>query len=584
MLCAPFSALSWKASVCKIVPRTAAFWHDTRLLLRVRVHQAKNAGKFAGKTARRVGFGLFGGALVLFVLVFWAFAALLGAVQTQSTPAANSLIEQTHFWVFLFLLAGGTPFVSGVLFAAGDEANLLANSPASPAAFVTARLGDAVVAASAQFVVLGVPLLLACGFVLHLSFFAWLVFVLLMILQIALPALLVAALLLLCARIVGVRRVKGAVALTSALLAVALCLVSVQALSQQASQGLAFSSLASAAQSAARSANATHNSAPWQTFLPPFWAARALLGLASPRPLHAAPWAGLLAATAAALGALCVVLGTHILRGDLFTADNFAASRRNAFEAALSRLPLAPQIRAFLVKDAHYLFRDLVLVSQIGIPLILYFVPFVIGAQMKSASGADGASDLLYLCLGVVGTIAYMETSILGLSSLGLEGRGFWLVLSAPVSPGLLLRAKWTGAFAASALLCAPLWLVACAAYHAAPLLVWGGLSVLLIACAALCGLAVGIAGIFPRFVYENPAHRASLSALIWGFVLASAYVLVSGVFLGLGGFGASQWPEKSTAFWAGGLGAFLLLSLVALIVPLFAARRRLSGFAWGEG
>ena len=559
----------------------AAFGHDVRLLFRVRVKSAQNAVRFAGKTSRRVGFGLFAGAVVLFVLVFAAFAALLEAVRAQSPPATDALIEQTHFWVFLFLLAGGVPFVSGVLFAAGEEANLLANSPASPAAFVTARLGDAVVAASAQFVVLGVPLLLACGWVLHLSFGAWLLFGVLLLFQIALPALLVAALLLICARIAGVRRVKGAVALASALLAVALCLLCVQAFSQRASGGLQLSSLPSAAQSVAQLSGAARPAA-WQNALPPHFAARALLALSSTNPARAAAPALLLGGSTLALAVFCIWLGVDVLRGDLFTAESLTANRRSFLDIVLYRLPMSPPLRAFLAKDARYLARDLVLLSQIGIPLILYFVPFVIGAQITT--NADTSGDLLLLCLGVVGTIAYMETSILGLSSLGLEGRGFWLVLSAPVSPDLLLRAKWTGAFAASALICIPLWLFACAAYHASPILAWGGLAALLVACAALCGLAVGIAGVFPRFVYENPAHRASLSALIWGFVLASGYVLLGGAFLGLGWFGANQWPEQSAAFWTGGIGAFLVLSAAALFLPLWAAQKRMTGYAWGDG
>ncbi len=554
------------------------FGRDLRLLLRVRKQALCNSARFSSPTARRVGLGLFVGALGLFVCVFWAFASLLRAAHGQSPEAQAALIEQTHLWVFLFLLAGGVPFVSGVLLAPSDEALLLANAPSSPAALVAARLIDAVVVASSQFVVLGVPLLFACAWALHIPFWAGPIVLFLVVLEITVPALLVALLLLGFARAFGVRRVKGAVAMANALLAVALCLLSVQAISRQSSHGISVATVAASARAAAQAQQPTV-----EALLPSAWAARSLFALANADGAEAAKNLTLLTATCAALIAACIVLGRRVLVGDLLLSDTNARSGKNGWETLIERLPfVSPPLRGLLAKDARYVSRDLVLWSQIGTPLILFFVPFIIGAQISSGtSSGSSTSDLLLLCAGVTLTIAYMETSILGLSALGLEGRGFWLVLSAPVSPGLLLRAKWTGAFVASLVFCVPLWIIAGLVYAAGlPLLVIGT-AVLVVACAALCGLAVGISGIFPRFVYDNPAHRASVSALVWGFVFASGYVLFGGAFLGLSWFGAAQWPEQRTTFWAIGVACFVVLSLAALFVPLLLARKRLEILAW---
>jgi hypothetical protein len=184
---------------------------------------------------------------------------------------------------------------------------------------------------------------------------------------------------------------------------------------------------------------------------------------------------------------------------------------------------------------------------------------------------------------GVIGTIVYMETSILSLSSVGLEGRAFWLVLCAPVSSALFVRAKWFFALMTAIALCAPLVIIACW-YYAAPLL-WGvgGLLGLALACFSLCGFGVGIAGLFPRFVYENPAHRASLSALIWGFVGATAYLMIGGLLIASAVIGAQQWPEKSGVILAIGIGSFIGFSITTALVPLVAAERRLNGFTWED-
>ena len=93
----------------------------------------------------------------------------------------------------------------------------------------------------------------------------------------------------------------------------------------------------------------------------------------------------------------------------------------------------------------------------------------------------------------------------------------------------------------------------------------------------------MGIAGLFPRFVYDNPAHRASLSALIWGFVGATAYLMIAAWLAAGAIIGAQQWQEESSVILALGGGALFLLSAITALVPLVAAERRLNGFIWEE-
>ncbi len=452
---------------------------------------------------------------------------------------------------------------------------LLLAAPARPLAVVVARLLDAVAVSSAQFLVIGLPLLLACGFALSLPWWAWGVYVFLLVLFLLLPALLTAALLLGAARLVGLRRVRAAVAVASAVLAVGMCLLLVSEFAGQMNR-LGAPGIGRVEEMARLDLPLT------PAYLPSSWASDSLIALGSSRPDAALlPLLVLLAATASC-GVVCIGLGRRVLLQESLLEGEGAVRRdtgRSLLDLLVGLLPASAPVRALVAKDLRYVARDLVLLSQIGIPVILYLVPFVIAGQVGGAGVTP--LDLWVLSVGMVGMIAYMETSIVSLSAVGLEGQAFWVVLHAPVSAGAFLRAKFAVAFSVSIALCAPLLLVSCAAFRAPLLLSLGAAAALLVSCAALCGLGVGMAGLFPRFVYDNPAHRASLAALVWGFVGAAAYVVLAGMALGGGAYAALQWPERASWLWAASVGVFALLSLLTGLIPMLLARARLHGYAW---
>ena len=103
------------------------------------------------------------------------------------------------------------------------------------------------------------------------------------------------------------------------------------------------------------------------------------------------------------------------------------------------RLFSAP-VAALLIKDSKYLWRDSVLLSQVTMPLILFLVPFLLALQ---DSAKELRQELHGATLVMIGVILFMQTSILALSSIGLESRSFWIVRNAPNSGRLLLRAKF---------------------------------------------------------------------------------------------------------------------------------------------
>jgi ABC-2 type transport system permease protein len=357
-----------------------------RLLLALRLRSLWNAARFAPPTHRRIGALLGAGAVLLFGAIFAVFLLLLGATRGAGDDVLRALIDRTVFYLFLFLLAGAVPFVSSTLFAAGDLP-LLAAAPVRPGAVVAARLVDAVFASSAQFVVIGVPLLFASAAALRLDPWDWGLFLLLVALFLALPALLTAALLLLLARGIGVRRVRTAVAVASAVLAVAMCLLLVGEFSRQA--GRATDGGLAGVLPRMASGGTTPGPPAW---LPTAWASEALLALDARDPLAPLlPLSWLLLASALC-AVVCVAAGRRVLLGEsLLEGDEVSptsAARADVLDRALALLPLSPPLRAMVGKDLRYLVRDLVLLSQVGIPVILYLVPFVIAGHLGGASSS----------------------------------------------------------------------------------------------------------------------------------------------------------------------------------------------------
>jgi predicted signal transduction protein with EAL and GGDEF domain len=93
--------------------------------------------------------------------------------------------------------------------------------------------------------------------------------------------------------------------------------------------------------------------------------------------------------------------------------------------------------------------------------------------------------------------------------------------------------------------------------------------------------MGVGISAALPRFVYENPAHRVSAWALIIGFFLTMAYVLLTATLLSATWALAGQSVELAPVFYALGLLLLLLLTLFSAILPMAVGAKRIALYQW---
>lgn len=533
------------------------------LLARARVLGYLHAWRGATPRHRLVGLCMLFGSGLLFIGLTVGGSVLIDAVRAGAGERAMaSFVERMLGGLATFLLAGSLPFVAGAFFSAGDLP-LSSTLPLSPRVLALLRLLDACASASAQFVVLGLPLAIAGFLAVRPSSLAWIFSPLWIVCLLAIPPLAAAVLLLAMARRFGIRRVRLGVAAVSIVLAIGACYF---AISETASL------------TGARDWRAELTSSSKQ-----FDRGGTMVRVLSGRE-GSAPLIGVGFLAISSLGGLTLLgatMGGQILVGEALLEGNGLApkSGSRALSAVVSLVPTTQAIRAILVKDLRYVARDLTLLSQLGVPVILYLVPYILAPQARRS--AEGTIELLGLSTFAVAFIAYMVCSILGLSSVGLEGHGYGILRASPLTTGKILLAKWWLAFLPSSLLALALGAVAGMSFDA-PSNVWfAAPGVILLGCAALCGIEVGIAGLFPRFEFENPAHRASIAALIWGFVFASAYAVLALGSLVVAAYGAIQAPDRvALALMLGGGGAFVVLSVLAAVLPLRLAAMRLDRYS----
>jgi len=174
----------------------------------------------------------------------------------------------------------------------------------------------------------------------------------------------------------------------------------------------------------------------------------------------------------------------------------------------------------------------------------------------------------------------YMVTSILGLSSVGLEGRGAWMLFASPVATRTVLRAKWTVAFFVSLVVAVVLCAINAVVFKWTLDVCVAGMLTLIFICFAMSGLGVGLSGLFPRFLFDNPAHRASVWAMLLGFVFSTLYLGMAGTAAVV----AFLFVRHGFPFWPVTISAwtfFLVITLCFGIIPVKAAEERLGQYQW---
>jgi len=513
------------------------------------------------------GFGALG--VCLFAAVFGGFL-LLFRIAAQ-IAFLNETLYQVFYFLFLFLLAGSTPFVASTLLHSSDY-NLLFSAPIPARYVVAAKLIDAAVTNSLQFMVLGTPAMVAAGCALNLGFVGWCLLPLLIALFVLVPALLTALGLLALLSVLGAARLRSAVTALNAIMATLACAtIVIESPHLPIRPGMDLVSSA---------ATSVVKSSPAARVLPSAWFVDALTALSSP---HGAVGAAIIALAkilgiVIVLSALCLALGSRLI-----SAANLAEENTDSFapsSGSLAQWPHIGPLGALMAKDWQYLVRDSMLLSQLGMPLILFAVPIILTIQDPSRRAYG---ETFYFAASIIAIVLFMQTSILSLSSIGLESRAYWIVMTSPVTARSLLVSKLLLSTTFCSGVGVSLALISGILFGARLSTIAIEVALIVVSSAALSGFGVGLAAAFPRFVYENPAHRVSAWALVLGFFASTAYVVISGLVFGLGWLVAVNLADASmqvVVYVCAGL-TYLLISALAVYWPVAFGARRIEGYQW---
>lgn len=242
-------------------------------------------------------------------------------------------------------------------------------------------------------------------------------------------------------------------------------------------------------------------------------------------------------------------------------------------------------LAAFVARDNRVFVRttgqwtQLLLIAALVVVYLFNFKYF----RTLQATGVIGPRGLFFVNLVLGGLVVTTVAVRFLYPAVSLEGRAFWAVQVAPITPEQLLRAKvrwglWpllalaVGLTVASDLIVGlPAWMVAASAVIAAGM-TW-----------ALCGMGVGLGATAPRFGEPNPARIASgmggvLFMLAGLFYMVATLALVGWPLSAFGHWLESGWvPRPVRLAQLGGL----LLAAVALTVathrvPLWLGARAL--------
>jgi len=507
----------------------------------------------------------------LTVLVYGGFYV---AFLLRGNP--HSIAALTHeltLSIFLFMLAGSVPFLAATLLHAGDV-DLLGVAPIPTRAVIAMRLLEGTAAGMVQFVPVGFPATLACLQALGVPLSRQVLLLLPAAIMVLLPSFASAVALLTAVRVLGYGRVRSAVALVYLVLGAMVCAVVVaQVTSLRLHEGS--SGLLSA------NPNPTGSLA----FLPPWgWLGTSLEAIVRGRLSDYAlsmVWA---VGTTLVLWAVAMALGSSAwLSGNLSSGGTAPRGARPASHAPgyvlLRRVLRAPLI-GVISKEFACVFRDSLLVSQAGMPMILFMVPFVMALTPGFRSLGRG-DELFALSILMIVAVEYMQTSILSASSVGLEGRSFWVFLTSPNDVSVLLKGKWLSSwFVTSAVACG-MTVLAGLAFSAEVWTVGVLCGALITTGAGLCGIGAGTAAALPRFTFENPAHRVSPAAMIAGFALAVMYLTWSWGLIALAWWLGMQWPQHNATIYGSAAMLVVGTAAAATAVPMRVGASRLRELEW---
>jgi len=256
-----------------------------------------------------------------------------------------------------------------------------------------------------------------------------------------------------------------------------------------------------------------------------------------------------------------------------------------------ARRLLPAQVRAILVKDLLVVRRDLRNMSQLVTPLIIGIVYAVMlvrgGNEPPPANGETPAvitevlnNISLYANVGISLFIGWSLLSRLAGMSFSLEGKGYWLLKTAPVSTRRLVAGKYLVAYLPTLGLCWIFLLIISLLQQVSLDTLAYSLVVVAFSVAGVAGLNLSFGVVGANFEWEDPRRISQgaigcLGALATGICLLVCLVLFFGPPIL---FDSLDFPSSVGYLIGIVLGSIVSLSL--MLIPLWLVRKRIPRLA----
>ena len=303
--------------------------------------------------------------------------------------------------------------------------------------------------------------------------------------------------------------------------------------------------------------------------LPSAWAGHALLAAGQGEWLTLLVYGGLYVALSIGVFAGCALLTERLyyagwsnmaVQGGRVRTKNKEQRTKNREQGFVLRSlfsVLPAQSAVIFAKDLRLFPRDLRNVQQLIFPLVLAI--FWTYQLLRGGAAFEGAAQFRQLwgpltSVGISFFICLSLSNVMAGTGISREGRGFWLLKTAPVSAWQILIGKLALAYlpfliVGTVFVAALSWLQGSTAvdFVRALALVW-------IVGLGTTAITLGMGAAFPKFNWENPNQQSTLRAGCLAPVLYVAYtVFAAAAALGLPLIGAFFLPTWATLFAVAG-------------------------------
>jgi ABC-2 type transport system permease protein len=302
--------------------------------------------------------------------------------------------------------------------------------------------------------------------------------------------------------------------------------------------------------------------------LPSAWAARALVALGTGEAVPALFYGGIFAVVSLGVFAGCLLVAERLyyagwsnlaVQGGRVRQRSAATDPAAAPQGLFGRLGeasfgLPVQARAILLKDLRLFTRDLRNLQQVIFPLAMAAVwTFQLLRGPQDELPGDAAIGAQVQAFGSVGIVFFICLSLSGAlagGGISREGRAYWLLQAAPISPGQIFLGKLAVAYLPYPVAGTPFLILLALIAGTPPALVLQQWLLVLMAGLGCAAIAMGLGAVFPRLNWENPDQQTTWQAGCLSGLLYPLYLLVAvgAVFAagiaadmvggGIGGFG----------------------------------------------